>query len=74
MGPSCHRKEYRRKLPAAVGSIYERSHIPITKWLLTTHLMYASKMGVSARQLHRMIGLPYTTAWFMRHSIRDGYA
>ncbi len=61
-----------KKFTAAVGTIYERSHIPLTKWLLATHLMCASKKGISAHQLHRMLGLPYKTAWFMAHRIREG--
>ncbi len=67
-----HCKDCRKKFTAAVGTIYERSHIPMTKWLLATHLMCASKKGMSAHQLHRMIGLPYKTAWFMCHRIREG--
>lgn len=73
MGPGWyHCSECRRKFTAAVGTIYERSHIPMTKWLLATHLMCASKKGISAHQLHRMLGLPYKTAWFMAHRIREG--
>lgn len=73
MGPGWyHCKECRRKFTAAVGTIYERSHIPMSKWLLATHLMCASKKGISAHQLHRMLGLPYKTAWFMAHRIREG--
>ncbi|NJM33458.1 MAG: IS1595 family transposase [Rhodomicrobium sp.] len=72
MGPGWyHCKDCRRKFTAAVGTIYERSHIPLTKWLLATHLMCASKKGMSAHQLHRMMGLPYKTAWFMAHRIRE---
>ena len=72
MGPGWyHCKDCRKKFTAAVGTIYERSHIPMTKWLLATHLMCASKKGMSAHQLHRMIGLPYKTAWFMAHRIRE---
>jgi transposase-like protein len=73
MGPGWyHCKDCRSKFTAAVGTIYERSHIPMTKWLLATHLMCASKKGMSAHQLHRMIGVPYKTAWFMAHRIREG--
>jgi transposase-like protein len=73
MGPGWyHCSDCRRKFTAAVGTIYERSHIPMTKWLLATHLMCASKKGMSAHQLHRMMGLPYKTAWFMAHRIREG--
>ena len=73
MGPGWyHCADCRKKFTAAVGTIYERSHIPMTKWLLATHLMCASKKGISAHQLHRMLGLPYKTAWFMAHRIREG--
>ena len=73
MGPGWyHCKDCRKKFTAAVGTIYERSHIPMTKWLLATHLMCASKKGMSAHQLHRMMGIPYKTAWFMAHRIREG--
>src|SRR5258708_37316745 len=44
----------------------------MTKWLLATHLMGASKKGMSAHQLPRMMGLPYKTAWFMAQRIREG--
>jgi transposase-like protein len=60
---------------ATVGTLYERSHIPLHKWLLATHLMAASKKGISAHQLWRMLGFgSYRTAWFMAHRIREGMA
>ena len=52
------------------GSVMERSHIPLAKWVLGFHLMAASKKGVSAHQLHRMLQVTYKTAWFMCHRIR----
>jgi transposase-like protein len=55
-----------------VGTIYERSHIPLHKWVYATHLMTSSKKGISAAQLHRMLGFgSYRTAWFMAHRIRE---
>ncbi len=54
-----------------VGTIYERSHVPLNKWLGATHLMMASKKGMSALQIGRMIGVTYKTAWFMCHRIRE---
>ena len=54
-----------------VGTLYERSHIPLHKWLAVTHLMMASKKGMSAAQISRMLGFPYKTAWFMCHRIRE---
>jgi len=54
-----------------VGTIYERSHIPLNKWLLATMLLSSSKKGISAHQLMRMLGLgSYRSAWFMAHRIR----
>lgn len=54
-----------------VGTLYERSKIPLHKWLLASHLMSASKKGMSAHQLHRMLGITYKSAWFMAHRIRE---
>ena len=54
-----------------VGTVFERSKIPLHKWMLGYHLMVSSKKGISAHQLHRMLGLTYKTAWFMAHRIRE---
>jgi transposase-like protein len=54
-----------------VGTVFERSHVPLTKWLLATELLTSSKKGISAHQLHRMLGVTYKTAWFMAHRIRE---
>jgi transposase-like protein len=54
-----------------IGTVFERSHIPLHKWLLASHLMAASKKGVSAHQLHRMLGVTYKTAWFLAHRLRE---
>lgn len=54
-----------------VGTVMERSKIPLTKWLLAMHLMGASKKGMSALQLQRMLGVTYKTAWFLCHRIRE---
>ena len=56
---------------ATVGTIMERSHVPLTKWWLAMHLMGSSKKGMSAHQMHRMLGVTYKTAWFMCHRIRE---
>ncbi len=54
-----------------VGTVMERSHIPLSKWLLAMHLMGASKKGMSALQLSRMLDITYKSAWFMCHRIRE---
>jgi transposase-like protein len=61
----------REKFTCRTGTVMERSHIPIHKWLLAIHLMSASKKGMSAHQLHRMLGITYKSAWFLAHRIRE---
>jgi transposase-like protein len=60
----------RKQFTVKVGTIFEDSHIPLTTWLKAIHLLCASKKGMSAHQLHRMLGVTYKSAWFMAHRIR----
>src|SRR6202161_3614177 len=60
----------RDKFTCRTGTVMARSHIPVHKWLLAIHLLTASKKGMSAHQLHRMLGVTYKSAWFMAHRIR----
>lgn len=69
-----HCKLCRQKFTVRVGTLYERSHIPLHKWLFATHLLTSSKKGMSAHQLHRMLGVTYKSAWFMAHRIRAAMA
>ena len=57
-----------------VGTVMERSKIPLSKWLFAMHLIGASKKGMSALQLQRMLGVTYKTAWFLCHRIREAMA
>ncbi len=61
----------RDKFSVRTKTVFERSHIPLHKWLLATHLIAASKKGMSALQLSRMLGITYKSAWFMCHRIRE---
>lgn len=61
----------REPFTVTVGTLYERSKIPLHKWLAVTHLMMASKKGMSALQISRMIGLSYKSTWFLCHRIRE---
>jgi transposase-like protein len=54
-----------------VGTLYERSKVPLHTWLAVTHLMMSSKKGMSALQISRMLGKPYKTVWFLCHRIRE---
>lgn len=60
----------RKQFTVTVGTVFEGSKIPLNKWLHAMHLMCASKKGVSAKQLERMLGVTYKTAWFLCHRIR----
>ena len=62
----------RQQFTVTVGTVMERSHVPISKWLMALNLLCASKKSLSANQIHRMIGVTYKTAWFMCHRIRFG--
>jgi len=59
---------------ATVGTVFERSKIPLHKWLLATVLLTSSKKGFSSHQIHRQLGVTYKTAWFMTHRIRAAMA
>ena len=64
-------RECRKQFSVTVGTVFERSKVPLNKWLLATYLLTSSKKGISAHQLHRTIGVTYKTAWFMFHRIRE---
>lgn len=60
-----------KNFTVTVGTVFERSKIPLNKWLLATFLLTSGKKGTSSHQLHRMLGVTYKTAWFMTHRIRE---
>src|SRR5258705_13160138 len=61
----------RKQFSVTVGTLFERSHIPLNKWLMAAFLICASKKGMSTHQLHRMLGVSYKSTWFMMHRIRE---
>lgn len=64
----------RKQFTVTVGTVFEDSHIPLSKWLLAIHLLASSKKGMSAHQLHRNLGISYKGAWFMAHRLRYAMA
>ena len=62
------------KFTVRTGTVWERSHIPLHKWLLATRLMASSKKGISAHQIHRTLKITYKSAWFLCHRIREAMA
>jgi transposase-like protein len=67
----CNETECRQQFTVTVNTVFERSKIPLTKWLAALFLMTASKKGVSAHQVHRMLGISYKSTWFLMHRLRE---
>ncbi len=61
----------RKQFRVTVGTIFEKSHVPLHMWLQAFYLIAGSKKGISANQLHRTLGVTLKTAWFMGHRIRE---
>ena len=60
-----------QKFTVRTGSIMERSHVPLAKWAMAFRLFASSKKGISSKQLQRLLGVSYKTAWFIGHRIRE---
>jgi transposase-like protein len=64
-------KACRKQFSVRVGTIFEDSHIPLSKWLAAIHLMTSSKKGISSHQLSRELGITLKSAWFLSHRVRE---
>lgn len=53
------------------GTIFERSHIPLHKWLYAMYLLVTARKGISSLQLSKEIGVTQKSAWFMLHRLRE---
>src|SRR5438067_13291341 len=67
-------KDCRKPFSVTVGTVMERSHIPLSKWVLAATTMAASKKGFSAHELHRVLETSYEAAWFTFHRLREAAA
>jgi transposase-like protein len=63
--------ECKGQFTVTVGTVFERSKVPLTKWWMAAHMMNSGKNGVSAHEIHRALGVTYKTAWFMMHRLRE---
>lgn len=61
----------KRQFRVTVGTIFESSHVKLHLWFQAAHLLCSSKKGMSAHQIHRLLGVTYKTAWFMCHRLRE---
>ena len=53
------------------GTIFERSHVPLHKWLYAMYLLVTSRKGISSLQLSKEIGVTQKTAWFILQRLRE---
>lgn len=67
----CKAQGCKKQFTVTVKTIFERSHIPLHKWLMAVYLICSGKNGVSAHELHRDLKITYKSAWFMCHRIRE---
>lgn len=63
--------ECRKQFTVRIGTVFEESHIPMTKWLQAIYLMCSSKKGISSNQLARVLEITVKSAWFLSHRIRE---
>jgi transposase-like protein len=64
-------KDCRSQFSVTVGTVFERSKVPLHQWMQAVYLICSSKKGCSSHQLQRTLGVQYKTAWFMSHRIRE---
>lgn len=64
-------KDCRKKFTIRTGTIFERSHIPLEKWLFTMYILQTARKGISSLQLSKEIGITQKSAWFMLHRLRE---
>lgn len=61
----------RKQFTVKIGTVFEHARLPLNIALQAVYLMTSSKKGISAHQLHRVLGVTYKTAWFLAHRIRE---
>jgi transposase-like protein len=64
-------KECRKQFTVRVGTVFEDSKLPLSKWLMALHLLTSSKKGISSLQIARELGITHKSAWFLTHRIRE---
>ena len=53
------------------GTIFERSHVPLHKWIYAMYLLVTSRKGISSMQLAKEIGITQKSAWFVLQRLRE---
>ena len=61
----------REDFTVRTGTVFERSHIPLHKWLYAMYLLMTARKGISSMQLAKEIGITQKSAWFMLGRLRE---
>ena len=69
----CNHKECRKQFTVRTGTIFERSHIPLHKWLYAMYLLQTARKGISSMQLSKELGTTQKSAWFLLHRLREAF-
>ena len=67
----CREKQCRSKFSVTVGTIYENTKIPLSKWFIATYILAVHSKGISSLQLATWLGVTQKTAWHLNHRIRQ---
>lgn len=66
----CLNPECGHQFSVTTGTLFNDSHLPLSKWFLAIGIMCNAKKSVSAKQMERDLGVNYRTAWYLNHRIR----
>lgn len=67
----CNAEGCRFQFSATAGTIFDRSHLPLSQWFMAIGLICNAKKGLSAKQMQRDLGVNYRTAWHLNHRVRE---
>lgn len=67
----CNEETCRFQFSAKAGTIFDKSHLPLSTWFQAIAILVNAKKSVSAKQMERDLGVNYRTAWFLNHRIRE---
>lgn len=64
-------KDCRKKFTVRTDTVFQRSHIPLNKWLYAMYMLETARKGISSVQLSKELGITQKSAWFMLHRLRE---
>src|SRR5258708_3855977 len=67
----CNAEGCRFQFSATSGTIFDKSHLPLSTWFQAVAILVNAKKSISAKQMERDLGVNYRTAWFLNHRIRE---